>query len=136
MIVSRLNLDSADLLRPKHIAHFLFQSPSHVLRSVGSHINLRRGKCTSKAELCRYTLDAMGGVDVLDESDLVASGRALAGDDGGVCEEVLPDLLYGQLLGFSLRRELHTLNHLFPYFASTFSLFAIQFLYHLHNVAE
>lgn len=33
----------------------------------------------------------MGGVDVLDQSDLEASGTALARDDGGVGKEVLPD---------------------------------------------
>lgn len=32
--------------------------------------------------------------------------------------------------------ERRTLNHRFPYLASTFSLFAIQFLYHRHSVAE
>jgi len=31
-------------------------------------------------------------VEVLLEDDLVAGGTALAGDDGGVSKEVLPDL--------------------------------------------
>ena len=38
------------------------------------------------------TLDSVGGVDVLDERDLIAGGASLAGDDGAVGKEVLPDL--------------------------------------------
>lgn len=38
------------------------------------------------------TLDSVDGVDVLDEGKLVASGRALAGDDGGVSKEEFPNL--------------------------------------------
>lgn len=34
----------------------------------------------------------MGRVDVLDQSELVAGGTSLTGDDGGVGEEELPDL--------------------------------------------
>lgn len=37
------------------------------------------------------TIDTVGRVDVLDESDLEASGTALAGDNGGVSKEELPD---------------------------------------------
>lgn len=34
----------------------------------------------------------MDGIEVLDEGDLVAGCGSLAGDDGGVGEEVFPDL--------------------------------------------
>lgn len=37
-------------------------------------------------------LDTVGGVDVLDEGELEAGGTALAGSDGGVGQEVFPDL--------------------------------------------
>lgn len=33
----------------------------------------------------------MRAIDILDQRDLEASGTALAGDDGGIGEEVLPD---------------------------------------------
>lgn len=78
----------------------------------------------------------MGRVDVLDQGELVAGGTTLAGDDGGVGEEELPDLK-GPLVVIlcAVQYEL-TLNHLLPYLASTFERFPSQFLYHLHRVAE
>jgi hypothetical protein len=42
-------------------------------------------------ELGLNTIDSVGGVDVLDQSDLEASGRTLARDNGGGGKEVLPD---------------------------------------------
>jgi hypothetical protein len=42
--------------------------------------------------LGRDALDSVSRVDVLDESDLVAGGTTLAGDDGRVGKEELPDL--------------------------------------------
>lgn len=47
-----------------------------------------------------HAFDAVRGVDVFDEGDLVAGRGALAGDDGRVGEEVLPDLEWGG--GFGL----------------------------------
>ena len=47
---------------------------------------------TLKAELAVDTLNTVRGVDVLDQSDLVASGATLARGDGAVGEEVFPDL--------------------------------------------
>jgi len=38
------------------------------------------------------TLNTVGGVDVLDESDLPAGSTTLAGSDSGGSKEVLPDL--------------------------------------------
>lgn len=40
----------------------------------------------------RNALNTVGRVDVLDQGDLVAGSGTLAGGDGGVGEEVLPDL--------------------------------------------
>jgi hypothetical protein len=47
---------------------------------------------TLQAKLVVNTLNTVGGVDVLDQSDLVASSTTLARGDGAVGEEVLPDL--------------------------------------------
>ena len=46
-----------------------------------------------QTELSLDTLNTVNSVEVLDASDLEACGRALAGSDRGVGEEVLPDLL-------------------------------------------
>lgn len=59
-------------------------------------IGLRRQavrKGARKAELGGDALDAVVGVEVLDENHLVASCGTLAGDDGGVGEEEFPDLV-------------------------------------------
>jgi hypothetical protein len=45
-----------------------------------------------QTELAVDTLDTVGRVDVLDQCKLVAGGTTLAGGDGAVGEEVLPDL--------------------------------------------
>jgi len=57
------------------------------------------GSCESarKVELRFDTLNTVGRVDVLDESDLVAGCGTLSGDDGRVREEVLPDLSHVSL---------------------------------------
>lgn len=55
-------------------------------------VELGRGQCAGQAELGVDTLHAVGRVDVLDKSDLVTRSAALSGDNGRVCEEVLPDL--------------------------------------------
>lgn len=47
---------------------------------------------TVEAVLGVDALDTVGGVDVLDEGELEAGGTALAGSDGGVGQEVFPDL--------------------------------------------
>jgi len=45
-----------------------------------------------QTELRRDAFDAVGGIDVLNEGDLVAGSGALAGDDGRVGEEEFPYL--------------------------------------------
>ena len=55
---------------------------------------LRSGQRPEKPVLARNTLYTVRRVDVLDERDLVAGRRALAGDDGRVGQEVLPNLLH------------------------------------------
>lgn len=90
-----------------------------------------------EAELRGDALDTMRRVDVLDQRDLEASGAALAGGDGGVGEEVLPDLVLSVVI---LERDQggsgRTRNHRLPYLASTFSRLPIQLRYHRHSVAE
>ncbi len=46
-----------------------------------------------KRKLGVNTFDTVSGVQVLDKGDLIASGGALARDDGGVGEEEFPDLV-------------------------------------------
>jgi hypothetical protein len=48
-------------------------------------------KSAVEVELGLNAINAVGGVDVLDKSDLEASSTALAGDDGRVGKEELPD---------------------------------------------
>jgi len=55
------------------------------------NINLASCKTALKTELAGYALDSVERVDVLDERDLVASCATLAGDDGAVSKEELPD---------------------------------------------
>ena len=45
-----------------------------------------------QAELRGDAFDAVGGVDIFDEGDLVAGGGTLAGDDSRIGEEELPYL--------------------------------------------
>ena len=59
----------------------------HVLRSLDTGL-----KRAAQTPLRRDALDAVRRVDILDERDLVAGGAALAGGDGAVGEEELPDL--------------------------------------------
>ncbi len=63
-----------------------------VLGGPGLQIALEALEASRQGELRLNTLDAVGRVDVLDQRELEACGRALAGDDGRVGKEVLPDL--------------------------------------------
>jgi hypothetical protein len=65
-----------------------------VLLGPGREVDLGLGSLESaaQAELRVDTLNTVGGVDVLDQHDLVASGTTLTRDDGGRGKEVLPDL--------------------------------------------
>lgn len=45
-----------------------------------------------KAELALDPLNAVSRVDILDQGKLPAGSTALAGGDGGGCQEVFPDL--------------------------------------------
>lgn len=82
-----------------------------------------------------HALNSVLGVDVLDQSDLVAGCATLARDDGAVCKEVLPNL---DIVSKTLKMVdiLPTLNHLSPYLAVTLDLLPIQFLYQRQSVAE
>ena len=55
-------------------------------------IDLAGGESTRECVLAWDTFDTVGGVDVLDEGDLVASSGSLTGDDGRVGEEIFPNL--------------------------------------------
>jgi hypothetical protein len=61
---------------------------------LGPSLEIGSGSLESSVEaiLARDPLNTVGRVDVLDQDDLVASGRTLARDDGRVGKEVLPDL--------------------------------------------
>jgi hypothetical protein len=58
----------------------------------GLEISLGSLRSAADAVLGGDALDAVVRVDVLVENDLVAGGAALAGDDGRVGKEELPDL--------------------------------------------
>ena len=58
-------------------------------RLVGSLAGL---KSPGQSELSVNALDAVCGIQVLDEGDLIAGSGALARNDGGVSKEEFPDL--------------------------------------------
>ena len=139
-----LAIPATTLLRPQHLPDLI---PQAVLPAIGP---LGRRQRPHQAKLTGHAFYPMRGIDILDHGDLVAGRGTLAGDDGRVGEEILPYLEIG-ITSISTYEyltqprtppskrkndERRTLNHRFPYFASTFSLFAIQFLYHRHSVAE
>lgn len=72
---------------------------------LGSDVSTRHGAVTDrvdssltgtlKAVLSVDTLDTVGGVDVLDKSELPAGGTTLTGGDGRRSKEVFPDLTDG-----------------------------------------
>ena len=71
--------------RPSQDALDLSAQPAgHILDLVSGIVDVCGGQGTLKAELVGDAFDAVGGVDVLDQGDLVACRGPLAGDDGGV----------------------------------------------------
>lgn len=87
----------AQLVRPQHLPHLLAQATLSATIVLVIVIELGRScQRAREAELAGHAFDAVRGVDVLDEGDLVAGCGALAGDDGRVGEEVLPDLEWGR----------------------------------------
>lgn len=63
-----------------------------VVLSPGLQVSPGVSKSTGKSLLSGDALHPVIGVDVLGENNLVARGAALAGNDGGVGKEELPDL--------------------------------------------
>ena len=59
---------------------------------VSRKLDLGRGQGAGESELRGDSLDPVGGVEVLDQRDLVACGAALTRDDGGIGQKELPDL--------------------------------------------
>ena len=99
----------------------------------------------SETELSLDAVDAVGGVDVLDEGELPAGGTTLARGDCRGSQEVLPDLVKVSKIkdigpssrGGKCESDAKlTRNHLLPYLASTLSLLPIQLRYQRHKVAE
>ena len=70
----------------------LSRSLDVVLGGPGLDVGPAAVKSIRQSELGGNTLNSVCRVDVLDQSDLEASGTALAGDDGRVGKEVFPDL--------------------------------------------
>ena len=113
-----------------------------VLGSPGVKVELGPGRLETALEsvLGRNTLDTVSGVDVLDQGDLEAGGTALARGNGGVGQEIFPNLsqpvsTFSKSCQEVIERQL-TLNQRLPYLASTLSLLPSQFRYHLQRVAE
>ena len=78
------------------ISNLLFDSANSTPSQVGLDIDLAGSKSTREAELRLDPFNAVGRVDVLDKSYLVAGSGALASNDGGGSEEVFPDLFLCQ----------------------------------------
>lgn len=82
----------APLFRPQHVPDLISQATGNILHSIRRRIDLGRCQCSRQAELTGDPFDAVHGIDVLDQGDLITSRRALAGDDGRVGKEKFPDL--------------------------------------------
>jgi hypothetical protein len=82
-----LYVNSADLF-----GHLLVYSSCGTLGKICRDINLAGIESAGETELALDTLDTVSRVDVLDQSDLIASCGSLAGDDRGVGEEEFPNL--------------------------------------------
>lgn len=50
------------------------------------------GECRGETKLSWYAFDTMGGVNILDHRELIASGTSFTGNDGGIGEEEFPNL--------------------------------------------
>lgn len=59
---------------------------------VRGNVNLGSSHSTLETKLRSGALNPVNRVDVLHQRDLVARCRSLAGNDGGIGKEVLPDL--------------------------------------------
>ena len=71
------------IIRSKCILNPFPQPTSRrILSKVSSNAGLRRGQSAREAELGGYPFDAVRGVDVLDQRDLIACCAALAGNNG------------------------------------------------------
>ena len=72
---------------------------SHILNTLLQSLQsliLTRSQRARQVVLRRNPLNTMRRVDILNHGDLVASRRALAGDDGAVGEEVFPYLFHSR----------------------------------------
>ncbi len=75
-----------------HVVYLLSDAGSKTFSRFGRYVDLGSSQCTVEGKLGVYSFDPVRGVYVLHERDLIASRRALAGYDGGVGKEELPDL--------------------------------------------
>ena len=64
----------------------------HLLQEPGLASLHGSGKSTGKTELGAVAVDTVGGVQVLNDHDLEASGATLAGSNDGPCKEEFPNL--------------------------------------------
>jgi hypothetical protein len=81
-----------EIFLSKDISNLLLNGASSASSDVSLDINLAGSKGARETELSWDPLDAVSRIDVLDESNLVAGGRTLTGDDSGGGQEVFPDL--------------------------------------------
>lgn len=70
------------LIRSQRLSDLISKATSNILQAIRRSIDLGRCQSSCQAELTRDPFYAVCGVDVLDQGDLIASRRALAGDDG------------------------------------------------------
>jgi hypothetical protein len=95
--------------------------------------------CSGQSKLCCDPSSPLCRIQVLHQSNLIASRRPLPRSNGTRRQKVLPDLSH-KLASPQRAPAIHpsklTLNQRAPYFSSTFFRFPNQFLYHLHTVAE
>ena len=75
-----------------HVVSVLSDAGSRTFNWFGRDVDLGSSQCTVEGKLGVYSIDPVRGVYVLHERDLITSRRTLAGYDGGVSKEELPDL--------------------------------------------
>jgi hypothetical protein len=83
-------------------------------------MHLARRQCPTQIELALDALNTMRAIDVLHERNLIAGSGTLSRNDGGVGEEVFPDLVYYVSDGVKVERRGIYSEPPIPVFGSNF----------------
>ena len=79
---SNVQANGVLLFRLQRLSDLISQATSNILEAIRCSIDLGRCQSSCQAKLSRDSFYPVSGIDILDQGDLIASRRALAGDDG------------------------------------------------------